>query len=188
MATNTHFLVLCQDTATGFARVGWAAEHPRGRFTHLEVVSEAIACQPINRTSPYYQDYQTACQKARKINQALLSEQAQQNHALGWVPVPFDLCANQHTDADEFGSYQSAAMLCMCELTNNHLEVWAVITKGDIIHIESRQAGERYKGLEYQVWKHHTLSQLGDFSGHIVEGCLAVQESGLWFRPDHNKE
>ena len=184
MSTNSNFLVLCHDTATGFARVGWAAEYPPGRFVHLALVCETENCKPITQTSPYYPHYLSACDKAKQLNLAVLNEQIQANCSKGWMRVPLDLGTNLEVKPDEFGSYQIAAMRTLRRLTDNCLEIWAVIDNQAIIQIASRQPVKSYKELEYQVWKHHTLSELRKYAGNIVKGHLVVQESGLWFQPD----
>lgn len=183
MRTNSHRIVLCHDTATGFAKVGWAADFPPGRFIHLDVVCESPDCHPITGNSPHYRHYQTACTRARELNDIELAKQIKTNQDRGWMAVPLHPASGKPAAPDEFGSYLKAAMRTLHRLTGNCQDVWVVVVSKAIVHIQSRRPARSYSELEYQVWKHHTLSELAGYSGETLEGRLVVQESGLWFVP-----
>lgn len=185
MSANSHFLVLCHDTATGFARVGWAADYPPGRFIHLELVCESNNCNPVTPDSPLYSHYRQACEKARHLNLVALKEQTKASQAQGWLSVPLDLNAAVLPDSDDFGSYRSAAMQALRRLTGNCLSAWAVVVAEEkIIQLVRREPARQYGELEYQVWKHHSLTELAQYPGQILAGHLVIQESGLWFQPE----
>lgn len=184
MHPNSNLLVLCHDTATGFAQIGWAADLPPGRFIHLAVICESAERHPLTPRSPHFQAYQTACAKARELNQAELLNQVKANTQQGRLPVPLSLAAGENLGADEFGSSLQAAMRTLHRLTGNCQAAWAVVMEQEIIHVRSRRPDKPFNELEYQVWKHHTLSQLENYHGEIIAGRLLVQESGLWFEPE----
>lgn len=178
---NSKRLVLCQDSATGFVQIGWDTDLPPGRFVHLEVIGESAECHPLTRHSPHYASYQAACARARQLNAGELAKQIQTNIRRGRLPVPLDLHADTSEQADEVGLYLSAAMQALHRLTANCREVWAVVARQAVIHIEPCRPVRAFDELAYQVWKHHTLSELQKLSGDIRAGKLIVQESGLWF-------
>lgn len=182
---NPNQLVLRRDTATGFAKVNWASEMPLGRFDHIKLVCEARDCMPLSPDNPIYNDYQLACDTAKAINEPLLTMQIQECCAKGWLSVPLNLDQN-HSDllADDFGSYQTAAMRALFRLTANVIIVWAVVFEQSVTHIESCQPPKPMEELEYQVWKHHVINRLSKMTGTTIAGKLIVNETGLWFSPD----
>ena len=181
MLTNPNLLVLCLDTATGFARVGWAADLPPGRFIHLDIIVESGDCHPLTSNSPHYAHYQQACERARQLNLPALDKQIAFNQQQGWFRVPLTEETPAACTSDDFGCYLDAATHSLYRMTANVLEVWAVVDGSSISHIQSRHASPAYTELEYQVWRHHTLSKLKTHPGKILSGRLRVQESGLWF-------
>jgi hypothetical protein len=182
---NPNQLVLRRDTRTGIAHVGWAAELPLGRFSHIELIFEADDCAPITAVSAHFALHQQACQKARALNVPLLAAQRERLLALGWLPVPLDLndpCAGAAHDA--LGCYKAAAMRALYRLTANLTAVWVVVDGNDITQVQAREPRRAMERLEFEVWKHHRLSELARSPGDIRQGCLVVEDSGLWFRAE----
>ena len=183
---NPQQLVIRIDTASGVAKVGWAAELPLGRFEHIDLVCEAAHCQPLTKTHPHYADYLQACIQAKKFNAPVIQNQYRENRSKSWLPVPLDLNDEKvTTNPDDFGNYQTLAMHTFFRLCRNHSEAWAVVEQNNIIQLQSRKPPWEMEELEYQVWFHHTLQQLAKYPGEIKSGNLAVQPSGLWFIPDN---
>lgn len=181
---NPHQLVLRLDSATGFAKVGWAADLPIGRFVHVDLIAETPQCGPISPNNPLFEDFNKACHRAQQINQPLISSQKSRLLAEGCLPVPLNLNdPHAATGADRFGSFQESATGAMFRLTANFASVWAVIDHQAIIQLRSRRPPRKMEELEFQVWTHYVLNQLRQFPGKITTGTLFVQESGLWFRP-----
>ena len=172
------------DSATGFARVGWAADLPVGRFIHIELVGESNCCGPISAASPLYQAFHQACRRAMEINQPLVAAQKRNLQAKGCLLVPLDLNdTNALTDPDDFGSFHEAAMGALFRLTANACSVWAVVNDQTVTQLHACRPPKTMQELEYQVWKQYVLNQLKQYPGEITTGRLVVQESGLWFCP-----
>ncbi len=181
---NSQQLVLRVDSATGFAKVGWAADLPIGRFVHVELIGETPSCGPILQNNPLFEEFQQACRRARKMNQPLIAKQQHNLLAKGCIAVSLDLNDDSAvTEADEFGNFHQAAMAAMFRLTANFNLVWAVVNEQTVLQLQSCRPPKAMEELEYQVWKHYTLTQLGNYPGKIIAGKLIVQESGLWFCP-----
>lgn len=182
---NPHQLVLRLDSATGFARVGWAVDLPVGRFIHVDLIAETPQCGPISPTHPLYEAFYRACRRARKINQPLITEQANQLRAQGYLPVPLDLNDTAaETGPDAFGCFREAAMATLFRLTGNYALVWAVVQQHTVVQLHSCRPPREMAELHYQVWKQYVLKQLAQYTGEITTGKLSVRESGLWFLPD----
>ena len=185
---NPQQLVLRLDSATGFAKVGWAVELPLGRFIHIDLIAETPYCGPITHDSPIFADFQNACQRAREVNQPLIAAQNQDLAAKGCIPVPLDLHhSGADTAPDAFGNYHEAAMRAMFHLTANFATVWAVVNRHRIVQLRSCRPPKPMEELEYQVWKHYVLNQLAHTPGETSTGKLIVRESGLWFCPDNHE-
>jgi len=186
---NQRQLVLRVDSATGYAKVGWAVDLPAGRFVHVEVIGEAQSCEAVTHDglphdSPLYENFLSACSRARNINRPLINEQKKANLAKGFLPVPLDLNDSKaNTAPDIFGSYQEAAMSALFRLTSNFALAWAVINRQTVFHLRSCRPPQPMEELQFQVWKRHTLNALSQFPGEIIAGNLIIQESGLWFCP-----
>ena len=181
---NSQQLVLRLDSATGFAKVGWAADLPIGRFIHVELIGETDSCGPISKANPLYKAFYQACGRAREINQPLILAQQQSLQAKGCLSVPLDLNDdNIATGPDQFGDFREAAMAALFRLTANFTSVWAVVAEHTVSHVQSCRPPKKMEELQYQVWKHHTLNQMANYPGEIIAGKLIVQESGLWFCP-----
>lgn len=186
---NPQQLVLRFDSATGFAKVGWAADLPVGRFVHIDIIGEAQNCEAfihgdLPRGHPLYEAFRRACRRAREINKPLIAQQQEIYISKGFYPVPLDLKdPNATTVPDVFGIYQEAAMRALFRLTANFAMAWAVIDRQIISFLCSCRPPKPMQELEFQVWKHHTLSHLSQLPGEIMAGELIVQESGLWFHP-----
>jgi hypothetical protein len=181
ISPSSKLLVLRRDTATGFARVGWATDMPLGRFAHIEQVCET-GHYPLDDRHPQYRLYCLACRRARHLNQALIDDQHQSLVQQGCVPVPLTLNdASAEDGADEFGSYLSSAMRALFRLTANVTEVWALIAGQTVVALQSCQPPRPMEALEYQVWKNHCLAKLAEAEGNLAHGKLVVRESGLWF-------
>jgi hypothetical protein len=182
---NPHQLVLRLDSATGLARVGWAADLPIGRFRHVELVTETPQCGPISPGDPLFEAFTQACQRARQINLPLVNAQAHSLLANGYLPVPLDLNApDAVTCPDAFGSFHEAAMAALFRLTANVASVWAVVEQQTVVQLHSCKPPRQMEELEYQVWKRFILNQFDEYPGDILAGKLIVRESGLWFYPD----
>jgi hypothetical protein len=181
---NSQQLVLRLDSATGFAKVGWAVDLPIGRFIHVELIGEAPSCGQISQNSPLFEEFHQACKHARKMNQPLIAAQQRSLQAKGCLAVPLDLNDDKAvTEPDEFGNFHEAAMAAMFRLSANFTSVWAVVNEQTISQLHSCRPPKTMEELEYQVWKHYILNQLAQFPGQITAGKLIVQESGLWFCP-----
>ena len=186
---NPQQLVLRFDSATGFAKVGWAADLPAGRFIHIDVIGEAQICEALSHDAlPHdgrlYENFRRACERARGINAPLIAAQEADHRAKGYLPVPLNLHhPSVSTAPDRFGSYHEAAMHALFRLTANFALAWAVIHRQSVTCLCSCKPSKPMAELEFQVWKRHTLNQLGQIPGKIVAGTLIVQESGLWFCP-----
>jgi hypothetical protein len=182
---NPHQLVLRLDSATGFARVGWAVDLPIGRFIHVDLIAETPQCGPISPTHPLYKAFSQACRRAREINQPLIIDQADHLRAQGYLPVPVDLNdTTAATGPDAFGCFHEAAMAALFRLTANYASAWAVVRHHAVIQLHSCRPPREMSELEYQVWKQFVLKQLRQYPGDIITGKLSVRESGLWFYPD----
>jgi hypothetical protein len=181
---NPHQLVLRLDSATGFARVGWAADLPIGRFRHVELIAETPQCGPISHSNPLFAVFSRACQRAVEMNQPLITAQKKRLLRQGYLPVPLDLNASDAPSGpDAFGSYHEAAMGALFRLTANVASAWAVVHQGCVTKLRACRPPREMEELEYQVWKHHIFNQLGQYPGKIITGKLIVRESGLWFHP-----
>jgi hypothetical protein len=181
---NPHQLVLRLDSATGLAKVGWAADLPIGRFVHVELIAETPECGPIFSDSPLFERFTCACRRAREINQPLISAEKHDLLAKGYLPVPMNLNEpDAMIQADEFGSFHKAAMDAFFRLTANFALVWAVVKQQSVVQLHSCRPPREMEELEYQVWKRFVLNQLKQYAGDITVGKLIVRESGLWFRP-----
>ena len=181
---NSQQLVLRRDSATGFAKVGWAVDLPIGRFIHVELIGESASCGPISQNSPLFDQFRQACRRAKTINQPLITAQQCSLRAKGCVAVPLNLNdADAVTDPDEFGIFHEAAMTALFRLTANFTTVWAVVNEQTISQLHSCRPPKAMEELEYQVWKQYILNQLAQYPGQITAGKLIVQESGLWFCP-----
>ncbi|MFO7602382.1 MAG: hypothetical protein R6X06_01050 [Gammaproteobacteria bacterium] len=179
---NPQQLVLRRDTATGLLRVGWETDMPVGRFAHLRLICEVDApCLPP--ADPAHEAaYQAAMAEARRCNQALLEQQAQQQRAQGWHPVPPTLSPRQPPPAaDEFGNATAAAMQLCFALTHNVPQAWAVLDQGEIVHVRARRPQRQLDALAYQVWYHQQQRQLHELGAQVLTGRLQVCASGLWF-------
>lgn len=172
-------------------KVGWAVDMPLGRFEHVELLAECEHCLPLqslNRGDPLFDVYQSACQRVRQLNQALLQQQRQQLIEVGWMPVDSGQLAQldglNFNQSDDFGSQQASAMQLLFALTANHPFVWCVEQNDRIVYVQSMQPPKEMEELERQVWKHHLLSQLSKMPGRLLIGKLLIKESGLWFCAD----
>jgi hypothetical protein len=181
---NAHQLVLRRDSATGFVKVGWAAELPIGRFIHIALIGETPDCGPIYQNSPLFEEFLQACQRAKDLNRPLSAAQKHDLQDRGCIPVPLDLNDSAAVTApDAFGSFHEAAMGALFRLTGNISSVWAVVYENTITQLHPCHPQKTMEELEFQVWKHYILNRLTRYPGEITMGKLVVQESGLWFCP-----
>jgi|GEM_PF-1927042 len=186
---NARQLVLRVDSATGFAKVGWSADLPIGRFIHIELIGETPDYGEICQSNPLFEDFQKACLRAREINHPLLAAQYRHFIAKGCLPIPLNLNDNDaDVGPDAFGNFHEAAIGAMFRLTGNFATVWGVIKEQMVVQLHSCQPPKTMEELEYQVWKRYILSQLAQYPGEIKTGKLIVQESGLWFCPIQSHE
>ncbi len=181
---NPYQLVLRLDSATGFARVGWAADLPMGRFIHVELIAESYECGPISPGHPLYEEFNRACHHAQQLNQPLIAAQMRDRVSHGCLPVPLDLNdPDAATAADPFGSYREPAMRALFRLTGNSTTVWAAVKDDQVLQLHTTQPSKPMEELQFQVWKRRVMKLLDQYGGQIIAGNLVVQESGLWLCP-----
>jgi len=178
-------IVMRRDTATGLVMAGYATEMPLERFEHLEDLCVTDDGAPLRAGNPCYEEYESACQRAYAANTPLIQRRAEQARGRGWIKVPLELSGDDAPD--RFGSYRAAAMRALFNLCANVVDVWAVVDKNVVTHLQPRQPPRPMEALEHAVWKRYWLRKLGSYPGRVQEGRLVIDESGLWFCPAQSR-
>jgi len=179
---NSYQLVIRCDTTNGYYKVGWTSELPLGRFEHIELLVETKNPITLNSKNPHFSIFAEACKRVSTLNKVLLTTEQERHESQGWRNVPLNL--NDSTvqiKPDEFGCYNNLATKTRYRLSMNSSDVWAVIKNSEVIQVIARYPKNKIPELKYQIWKHTELDKLHQLGGDVVQGRLAVCNSGLWF-------